>query len=119
MAKQSEFFNKDYLCTLLNEVSYIRDKKVGYQFTTSDRPFSKSIYINFYCNIGIGAWSKRNTLRISDHLQPNCPHKQFIASCDEEIDKKTRKRFMIMATSSAKKALQKEFYKTIEKLSHN
>lgn len=118
-AKQDKFFDENYLTELLNQVYYVKDKGVGFRFEKSDRPFSKTIYINFYCNIGVGAWSKRNTLRVSDHLQPNCPHKQFIVKCDCVIDKKTRKRFMIMATATAKRALQKEFYRTIEKLSHN
>ena len=87
MEKQEKFLNKQYLETRVREVKEIRQGVVKFEITESDRLFSKTLYVNFYCFGEKGKWFKNHTLRVSDHNFEDCPHTQFIVEPTEDLTK--------------------------------
>ena len=73
-----KFFDRNYLILLLGENSYIKRGDVHVAISSSNRGFSKSIYVNFYKLAANNKWIKRSILRISDHFQNDCPFEQVI-----------------------------------------
>lgn len=49
MDTQSKLLNKQYLETRIRELKEIRTKELEFTIEESDRVFSKSLYINFWC----------------------------------------------------------------------
>lgn len=115
MDKEIKLLNKQYLETKLRDIYEIKRRVVLIEFEDTDRAFSKSLYINFICKSDKD-W-KCHTLRISDHELKGCPHTQFIIEPDEDLTKKTKKRFLKVVESCIKKALNRHFYKELEKIS--
>lgn len=116
MDRQSKLLNKQYLETRLRELPEIRHKEIGFDIQESDRAFSNSIYINLYYKDNEKDW-KCHTLRISDHLLEKCPHTQFIIEPNSELSKKIKSQFISTVKNCIRKALMRNFYKKLEKVS--
>lgn len=117
MEKQEKFLNKQYLETRVREVKEIRQKKMKFDITESDRLFSKTLYVNFYCFGENGKWFKEHTLRVSDHVLEDCYHSQFIVDPNENLTKKKKAQFLRVLELAVKKAQIRNFYKEIENVS--
>lgn len=116
MDKQIKLLNKQYLTTKLQEVKEIKRKDLTFDFEDSDRSFSKSLYINFYDRSGDGRDVKVHTLRISDHLIPNCPHTQFIISPNDYLSKKQKAKLIRTVEGCMRRGKDRFFYKEMQKL---
>jgi hypothetical protein len=116
METQSKFLNKQYLETRLREIREIKRKEINFKIEESDRAFSKSLYVNFYCPSGNGKWFKNHTLRISDHPFENCPHTQFIIDPSAFLTKKKKQQFIRALERSVRNAKTKHFYKEMENI---
>jgi hypothetical protein len=114
---QAKVLNKQYLETRIREIKEIKRKEIIFDIEESDRVFSKTLYVNFYCQGEDSWWFKGHTLRISDHFQENCPHSQFIINPSEWFTKKKKVQFMKTLENAVKKAKTRCFYKELKKLS--
>lgn len=118
METQSKFLNKQYLETRLREIKEIKRKEIFFDIEESNRVFSKSLYINFYSQSLGSKQFKNHTLRISDHIQEDCPHSQFIIEPNGFLTKKKKQQFMRAVETAVKKARIKHFYKELNKISN-
>lgn len=116
METQSKFLNKKYLETRLREIREIRQKEMIFEIGESDRTFSRSLYVSFYCPISSGKFIKGHTLRISDHII-DTPHTQFIIEPSACLTKKKKQQFARALETAVKKAKTKHFYKEMENIS--
>ena len=117
METQTKFLNKQYLETRIMEIKEIKRKEIDFKIEESDRAFSKTLYINFYCPSGNGKWFKNHTLRISDHSFEDCPHTQFIIEPNAFLTKKKKQQFVRALETAVRKAKTRHFYKEIESVS--
>lgn len=117
METQIKFLNKQYLETRIRELKQVRRKEVKFEIKESDRAFSKTLYIEFYCNAGKDKWFKQRTLRISDHLLPDCPHAQFIIEPNGFLTKKKKHQFITMLENTVKRSKERQFYIELDKIS--
>ena len=109
METQSKFLNKQYLETRLWETREIKRKEIKFEIEESDRAFSKTLYVNFFC-LGLdNKWFKNHTLRISDHSFADCPHTQFIIEPNEYMTKKKKQQFMKAIELAIRKAKSRSF----------
>lgn len=117
METQSKFLNKQYLETRLREIREIKRKEITFEIEESDRAFSKSLYVNFYCLSYSGKCFKNHTLRISDHSFEDCPHTQFIIEPSAFLTKKKKQQFVRALETAVRKAKTRHFYKEMENIS--
>ena len=117
METQIKFLNKKYLDIRLNEHKEIKSKEVFYVIEESDRAFSKSLYINFYCHSYNEKKFKGHTLRISDHLLNDCPHSQFIIEPEMPMTKNKKEQFVKAIKTAIRKAKSKHFYRELNNIS--
>lgn len=117
MDKQIKFLSKQYLETRISELKEVRRKEVKFYIKESDRAFSKTLYIEFFCSSGKDKWYKQKTIRISDHLLTDCPHIQFIIEPDNFLTKKKKQQFMKILENAVKKSKTRQFYKELDKIS--
>jgi GTP-dependent phosphoenolpyruvate carboxykinase len=109
METQIKFLNKQYLETRLREIREIKRKEIKFEIEESDRAFSKTLYVNFFC-LGIdNKWFKNHTLRISDHSFADCPHTQFIIEPNEYMTKKKKQQFIKSIELAIRKAKSRSF----------
>jgi len=116
METESKFLNKQYLETRLREFKQIKRKEIDFSIEESDRAFSRSIYINFYLKSYNGFWYKDHTLRISDHIQKDCPYSQFIVDPNMTLTKKKKSQFVKAIETALIKAKTKSFHKKLAKV---
>lgn len=109
METQVKFLNKQYLETRIMEIREIKRKEILFEIKESDRSFSKSLYIEFYCYGENEKWFKQKTLRISDHEIPNCPHTQFIIEPNSTLTKKKKQQFMKTLIGTIKRSKIRHF----------
>lgn len=121
MDTQSKLLNKQYVETRIREIKEIRSREVEFKIEESDRAFSKTIYIHFFCKStnADGKWFKGATLRISDHEQQDCIFPQFIIKPSEYLTKKKKAEFMRWLELTTKRAKKKSLYMTLNKLSND
>lgn len=109
METQSKFLNKQYLETRLWEIREIKRKEIKFEIEESDRVFSKTLYVNFFC-LGLdNRWFKNHTLRISDHSFVDCPHTQFIIEPNGYMTKKKKQQFIKSIELAIRKAKSRSF----------
>lgn len=89
LKKEDKFLDINYLSALMNEFKEVRSKEIDYTITPSDRLDSNSIYIAIF-TYGANTMHRQFTLRISDHLLNNCPHKQFLIKPEKAMVGKRR-----------------------------
>lgn len=118
MDTQEKLLNEQYLGALLNEIREIKNKEVLFNIEQSDRAFSKTLYIHFYCQSTnrYGKWYKCSTLRVSDHLQNGCRFGQFIIKPDKSL-KNVKRRFLAQVTRVVKLAQKRSLFKLMDNLS--
>ena len=117
METESRLLNKDYLATRIREIKEVRRHDVKFSIDESDRVFSKSLYINFYCLGANEVWVKYSTVRISDHFINSVPFPQFIIEPDKELKKNKKKQLMATLTNAVSRAKFKSFVTTFDKIS--
>ena len=117
MEKQIKLLDKQYLETRLREIKDIKAKEVTFDFENSDRPYSKTLYIQFYIKAKDGIDYKVHTLRISDHSQKGCVHTQFLIDPNDFLSKKKKALFMRTIEGCIKKGQKRFFYMEMEKIS--
>ena len=116
MDTQSKLLNKQYLETKIRELKEIRTKELEFTIEESDRVFSKSLYINFWCKGKGIEHFKISTLRVSDHEQENCPFIQFIVYPNNTLTKKKKAELMRLLQETIRKGKTNFVKKTINML---
>lgn len=118
MDTQEKLLNEQYLGVLLNKIREINNKEVLFKIEQSDRAFSKTLYIHFYCQSTnrYGKWYKCSTLRVSDHIQHGCRFSQFIIRPNKSLNN-VKKRFLAQATKVVKLAQKRSLFKVMDNLS--
>lgn len=116
MEAQEKLLNKQYLETRIRELKEIRTKELEFTIEESDRVFSKSLYINFWCKGKGIEHFKMSTLRVSDHEQEDCPFIQFIVCPDNTLTKKKKAELMRLLEETIRKGKTNYVKKTIKKL---
>lgn len=121
METQNKFFNKQYIETRLREIKEIKRKDILFDIEESDRAFSRSLYVNFYCPSSDNKIFKGHTIRISDHLLDvdKCPHSQFIVDPTAIMTKKKKAQFIRTIENSIIKTKTKHFYKELKEIYKN
>lgn len=94
MKTEDKLIDINYLTTIMNDFKEVRRKEVIYEITPSDRPNSNSMYIAIFMHAPGNKIHRQFTLRISDHLLDECPHKQFLIYPGKELTKKRRNLFI-------------------------
>ena len=115
MDKQSKFFNKEYLETRLRDFSAIKKHELYFQIHESDRVLSKTLYIEFWKKER-GNYYKQQTIRISDHLQNDCPHIQFIVKPYDFLTKKKKQQFLRTIENTIKASERKSLYRKLNQI---
>lgn len=115
MDKQEKLFDINYLTTRIRELKEVRRNEVRFEITKSDRVFSKSLYVTFYCQSSHNQWFKESSLRISDHEQKDCPHTQLIVKIGEDLTKKKKAQLMAALGTAIRRSKTKHLYKEIYK----
>lgn len=109
METQSKFLNKQYLETRLWGIREIKRKEIKFEIEESDRAFSRTLYVNFFC-LGLdNKWFKNHTLRISDHSLADSLHTQFIVKPNEYMTKKKKQQFITAIELAIRKAKSRNF----------
>lgn len=116
MDTQSKLLNKQYLETRIRELKEIRIKELEFTIEESDRVFSRSLYINFWCKGKGVEYFKISTLRVSDHEQKICPFTQFIVYPNNTLTKKKKAELMRLLQETVKKGKTNFVKKTINRL---
>ena len=116
MDTQSKLLNKQYLETRIRELKEIRTKELDFTIEESDRAFSKSLYINFWCKGKGIEHFKISTLRVSDHEQETCPFVQFIVYPNNILTKKKKAELMRLLQETIRKGKTNFVKKTINML---
>lgn len=116
MDTQSKLLNKQYLETRIRELKEIRTKELEFTIEESDRVFSKSLYINFWCKGKGVEHFKISTLRVSDHEQEICPFIQFIVYPNNTLTKKKKAELMRLLQETIRKGKTNFIKKTINML---
>lgn len=117
MAKQNKFFEKEYVETILRDFKPIKSKEISFQIYDSDRSYSKSMYIGFWHHIKDIGWRKLATLRVSDHIDKNCIHPQFIVDLSKVLTKKKVELFKRTINNCIKRCKHKVLQLNINKIS--
>lgn len=121
MENQIKLLNKEYLEHRIKELKEIKDGSICFSIQESYRVFSRTVYINFFCqNLNVDGrwrWYKRYTVRISDHKQPNCLFPQVIINPQEKLTKSKKAEFTNVLKLAIKRAKIKSLYRSIDKLS--
>lgn len=115
MDTQAKFLNKDYLETRLRDLSVIRKKELSFQIHESDRALSRTLYIEFWKKEGENFY-KQQTIRISDHLQNDCPHIQFIVKPYDFLTKKKKQQFLRTIENTIKASERKSLYRKLNQI---
>lgn len=116
MDTQSKLLNKQYLETRIRELKEIKTKELEFTIEESDRAFSKSLYINFWCKGKGIEHFKISTLRVSDHEQEVCPFTQFIVYPNNTLTKKKKAELMRLLEQTIRKGKTNFVKKTINML---
>ena len=120
MDKQIKLLDEQYITTRIRELKEVRQKKVTFNIYKSDREFSKTLYIDFYLPQVEDKKFKGWSLRMSDHLIKEVPEQtQFIVNPNEDLTKKKKQHFMRTLENTVKKAQNKLFRKTLNKIFKN
>lgn len=118
MDTQSKLLNKQYLETRIRELKEIKNKEISFTIDESNRVFSKSLYVNFWCK-GYGVEHfKISTLRVSDHEQEDCPFVQFIVYPNNTLTKKKKAELVRLLEETIRKGKTIYVKKTIKKLTN-
>lgn len=117
METQIKFLNKQYLETRIKEFKEVKRNEVRFEIRESDRAFSRSLYIEFYCLGENGSWFKQKTVRISDHAIADCPHFQFIIEPNSILTKKKKQQFVKMLENAIKRSKKRQFKILLNKIS--
>ena len=115
MDKQSRLLDPEYISIRIQELKPIRRNELKFRLENSNRTYSNSIYVIFYSQTKDFHY-KAHTLRISDHPQLHCVHSEFIVKPDEDLTKKKKEQFMRALELASKKALEKEMYCNLNKI---
>lgn len=118
MDTQSKLLNKQYLETRIRELKEIRTKELEFTIQESNRVFSKSLYISFWCKGKEIDHFKIATLRVSDHEQEDCPFIQFIVYPNNTLTKKKKAELMRLLEETIRKGKTNYVKKTIKKLTN-
>ena len=116
MDTQSKLLNRQYLETRIRELKEIRAKELEFTIEESDRVFSRSLYINFWCKGKKFEHFKISTLRVSDHEQADCPFAQFIVYPNNALTKKKKAELMGLLQETIRRGKTKFVKKTINML---
>lgn len=116
MDTQSKLLNKQYLETRIRELKEIRTKELEFTIEESDRAFSRSLYINFWCKGKGIEHFKISTLRVSDHEQEDCPFTQLIVYPNNILNKKKKAELMRLLQETIRKGKTNFVKKTINLL---
>lgn len=116
MDTQSKLLNKQYLETRIRELKEIKTKELEFTIEESDRAFSRSLYINFWCKGKGIEHFKISTLRVSDHEQEDCPFTQLIVYPNNTLTKKKKAELMRLLQETIRKGKTKFVKKTINML---
>ena len=107
---QDRFLDIGYVEEILKRNKYIKSGQVKFEIDRSSNDFSKSIYIKFYTRtVEFDYYWKHNTLRVSDHYQKDCPHRQFIVTLGQPRTRKMLPLFERTIDNQCKMALNEEF----------
>lgn len=117
METQIKFLNKQYLETRIKELKEVKNGQIRFEIKESDRAFSRTLYIEFYCYGDTNWWFKQKTLRISDHSVPNCPHTQFVIEPNACLTKKKKQQFMKMLENTIKRSKRRHLGILLNKIS--
>lgn len=117
MDKQIKLLNKQYLETRIKELKEVKRNEIRFEIRESDRAFSRSLYIEFYCLGESGKWFKQKTIRISDHSITDCPHTQFIIEPNSVLSKGKKKQFLRTLEWAVKRSKTRQFKILLDKIS--
>jgi hypothetical protein len=111
---QEKFLDAEYLKARLTNVKAFKGSGVRFEIRRSDRPNSKTLYVEFY-----GASSKGKTLRVSDHYVATTEHAQFLIDAGMPISKKKNAQFEKMVKNCIVRTkdylIERNFRKMLDK----
>ena len=116
MDTQDRLLDIKYVSARLNQLDKVKNGEIKYMVYTSDRAFSKTLYIRFYTPGDKNNWVSQKTLRISNHILEDCCHLQLIIDPKATLTKKVKESFMRIAESVINYSKKRSLYKTLEKI---
>ena len=117
METESKFLSQQYIETRLWEIKEIKRGDIRFYIQKSNRPFSATLYVEFFFMGSQCKWFKESTLRISDHKNDNSPHIQFIVEPNAILTKKKKQQFMRVVQSTITKSKHRHINMELKNLS--